>query len=166
MQKMKRQGGFTLIEMVIVIAVVGILMGIAFNGIRGVQSSARDTKRVADLRSVQSYLELYFNKCGHYPGNSSCEVADIAEWNVAAGGGLKQILESTVANSGDIPDDPFSTRSGTGAVHYEYETDANNAEYVIGAMMEKTPPRGGATGTIHGLDCTESATNKIYCVRS
>jgi len=154
MQKLKRQKGFTLIEMVIVIAVVGILMGIAFNGIRGVQSSARDTKRVADLRSVQSYLELYFNKCGHYPGDKDCGRDEPSYTE------LMNALEDSVANDGDIPDDPFSTRSTP--IHYEYYTDTNNELYILGATMEKVKPRGGFDENTP-KDC--SAATK-YCVRS
>lgn len=152
--QIKQQGGFTLIEMVIVIAVVGILMGLAFNGIRGVQSAARDTKRVADLRSVQSYLELYFNKCGHYPGDNACNTGTPGNWGTLVG-----VLEATVANPGDIPNDP---QASSGKV-YTYDSDAQNTEYVISATMEKTVPRGGATGTIDNKDCSA---NKVFCVRS
>ncbi|MDD5098831.1 MAG: prepilin-type N-terminal cleavage/methylation domain-containing protein [Candidatus Colwellbacteria bacterium] len=155
----KKESGFTLIEMVIVIAVVGILMGIAFNGIRGVQSSARDTKRVADLRSVQSYLELYFNKCGHYPGDAACGVAPLSGTSGYAS--MKSALEGSVANTGDIPDDPFAGRS-SGAVHYEYYSDSNNELYIVGATTEKIKPRGGfESGSPY--DCTSGTK---YCVRS
>ncbi|MDD4930987.1 MAG: type II secretion system protein [Candidatus Colwellbacteria bacterium] len=154
MNKFVSQKGFTLIEMVIVIAVVGILMGLAFNGIRGVQSAARDTKRTADLRSMQSYLELYFNKCGHYPGNADC--TENSSQNFA---GMKSVIEQSVANTGDIPEDPQKS----GGASYVYGTDANNNEYVIGATMEKTKPRGSAAGTIDGVNCDAA---KLFCLRS
>ena len=30
--------------------------------------AARDAKRLSDLAQIQSDLEIYFNKCGYYPG--------------------------------------------------------------------------------------------------
>lgn len=149
--QIKQQSGFTLIEMVIVIAVVGILMGLAFNGIRGVQSAARDTRRAADLRATQSYLELYFSKYNKYP-------TGMGNW-----GTLKTTLEdvnSGVANSGEVPLDPF-----TGRQEYLYASDADGTFYVIGATMEKVKPQTGLTsdpaGT--GLGCAGA---KVYCIRS
>src|SRR3989344_4158899 len=67
----RKRGGFTLIEMLIVIAVIAILAGVVLTGVGGFQASARDTRRIGDLRNVQNYLELYFNKCGHYPVTGS-----------------------------------------------------------------------------------------------
>ena len=62
MQKKSIQG-FTLIEMLIVIAVISILAGIVLVGVTGFQETARDTKRIGDLRGVQNSLELYYTRC-------------------------------------------------------------------------------------------------------
>src|ERR1700688_2204808 len=32
--------------------------------------AGRDAKRISDLQQVQNYLKLYFDKCGHYPGQA------------------------------------------------------------------------------------------------
>jgi prepilin-type N-terminal cleavage/methylation domain-containing protein len=59
--------GFTLIEILVVISIVGILMAVV--GVNAVQSgqTSRDAKRQADLRMLQSAIELYKNKNGEYP---------------------------------------------------------------------------------------------------
>lgn len=70
------QKGFTLIEMLVVIAIISILIGIGINTFTIAQKKARDVKRKADLRSIQVALELYKQDKGVYPpmtctGNTS-----------------------------------------------------------------------------------------------
>ncbi|PIR98086.1 MAG: hypothetical protein COT89_01455 [Candidatus Colwellbacteria bacterium CG10_big_fil_rev_8_21_14_0_10_42_22] len=64
---MKSNRGFTLIEMLIVIAIIAILSGIVLVGVTGFQASARDTQAVADLRFTQNLIELYYTRNGSYP---------------------------------------------------------------------------------------------------
>jgi len=59
--------GFTLIELMIVIVILGILMGTILPRLTGAQSRARDTARVADLNNIAQALEVYFNDRGSYP---------------------------------------------------------------------------------------------------
>jgi prepilin-type N-terminal cleavage/methylation domain-containing protein len=150
---MKSQKGFTLIEMVIVIAVMGTLMGLVFNGTRSVQANARDTRRQAELKQVQTYLELYYNKCNRYPGDKDCGEDDPTDWQ-----GLVEVLQDSVADTGDIPEvDPSK-------VVYQYGVSDNGFEYVLGATMEKSVPVGGYTklGNTYGLiDCGTI----IYCLK-
>jgi type II secretion system protein G len=60
--------GFTLIELMIVIVILGILMGTILPRITGAQSRARDTARTADLNSISQAMELYYDDFGTYPG--------------------------------------------------------------------------------------------------
>ncbi len=62
-----RKRGFTLIELLVVIAIIGILSGIVITGLNGARVSARDTKRVSDIKNLQLALALYYNDNGHYP---------------------------------------------------------------------------------------------------
>ncbi len=64
---MKNNRGFTLIEMLIVIAIIAILAGIVLVGVSGFQASARDSRRIADVRNTQNLLELYYTQHGEYP---------------------------------------------------------------------------------------------------
>ncbi|PIR98664.1 MAG: hypothetical protein COT88_00360, partial [Candidatus Colwellbacteria bacterium CG10_big_fil_rev_8_21_14_0_10_41_28] len=76
-QNIKSNKGFTLIEMLIVIAIVAILAGIVIAGISNFRGGAVDAKKISELRSAQNLIELYYAKCGVYPGDANCGASDI-----------------------------------------------------------------------------------------
>ncbi|WKZ24561.1 MAG: prepilin-type N-terminal cleavage/methylation domain-containing protein [Patescibacteria group bacterium] len=61
--------GFTLIELLVVIAVIGILSTLAIVALSNSRVKARDSKRVSDLRSVVTALELYYANNNGYPSS-------------------------------------------------------------------------------------------------
>jgi general secretion pathway protein G len=60
-------GGFTLIEILVVMVIIGILATIGSNSFRSSQLKSRDAKRKADLRHIAESLEAYYNDVGRYP---------------------------------------------------------------------------------------------------
>lgn len=52
--------GFTLMELLIVIAIIGILVSIATASYTTAQKKTRDSRRVSDMKSVQNAWEQYF----------------------------------------------------------------------------------------------------------
>lgn len=67
----KNQSGFTIIELLIVIAVIAILALITINQYQGVQAKARDTKRITDISNIKDKLEEYYNENSGYPSQVS-----------------------------------------------------------------------------------------------
>src|SRR5206468_9308462 len=63
----KRNQGFTIVELLIVIVVIGILAALVITTYSGIQAKARNSKRQTDVQSVQTQLEAYFAQNGHYP---------------------------------------------------------------------------------------------------
>jgi type II secretion system protein G len=70
-------GGFTLIEMLVVIAIIGILATIVTASLTTSKAKGRDARRITDIKTVQAALETYYNDNMMYPKNiytncSSC----------------------------------------------------------------------------------------------
>ncbi len=75
MIKNRFERAFTLLEMLIVIAIFSILVGMGTVSYSTSQKKARDAKRKTDLRAIQNALEQYYSICGlTYPAPVSGRV--------------------------------------------------------------------------------------------
>ncbi len=63
------KAGFTLIELLVVIAIIGVLASIITASFGSAKAKGRDAKRIADQKSIQLALGLYYNDNGMYPLN-------------------------------------------------------------------------------------------------
>ena len=63
----KKKQGFTLIELLVVIAIIGLLSTLSILALNQARARARDAKRIADVKQIQTALELYYNEVGDYP---------------------------------------------------------------------------------------------------
>ncbi|GEM_PF-2075484 len=110
--------GFTLLEILVVLTIVGILSSIIIIGLASIQARGRDTRRIKDLSEVQHALEFYLSKFGSYPDASSWEQ-------------LRQILLSSQLDISVVPNDPASGRT------YGYcHSGGSPDRYVLGAYLE------------------------------
>lgn len=63
----KYRRAFTLIEMLVVIAIIGILATMITVNVSKSRAKGRDAKRMADLNTIANALELYYDDHGEYP---------------------------------------------------------------------------------------------------
>jgi type II secretion system protein G len=70
MKSFKR--GFTLLELLIVIAIIGILITVGAASYSSAQKKARDSRRMQDMKSLQSALEQYYSNNNTYPDGLGC----------------------------------------------------------------------------------------------
>ncbi len=59
--------GFTMVELLIIIAIIGILTTIGFMSFGKYQADARDSERSSKATIISRYLEKYYTKNGEYP---------------------------------------------------------------------------------------------------
>lgn len=67
MLQLKKQKGFTLVELLVIIAIIGVLSAIIYSSFNGARAKSRDEKRVSDISSIALALEQYFNQYHYYP---------------------------------------------------------------------------------------------------
>jgi prepilin-type N-terminal cleavage/methylation domain-containing protein len=63
--------GFTIVELLIVIVVIGILALLVITTYSGIQAKARNSKRASDVKSLQTQIEAYFSQNGYYPSRAN-----------------------------------------------------------------------------------------------
>lgn len=61
--------GFTLIELMIVIVLLGVLIAAGLGSFVSSQQKGRDNRRKTDLKNMVEALETYYNDYGRYPGD-------------------------------------------------------------------------------------------------
>lgn len=67
MNFLKKQGGFTIVELLVVIVVISILVALTLPNLFGLQRRARDDTRKNDLKNIKSALEEYYSDHNAYP---------------------------------------------------------------------------------------------------
>lgn len=78
----KKQQGFTIVELLIVIVVIGILAALVINTFNGIQQKARDTERQTDIKALYGQVEAYYVQNGYYPSLTDMNTATFRSTNL------------------------------------------------------------------------------------
>lgn len=121
--------GFTLIEMLLVVAIIGFLVAILLPSVGGVGADAKDKAVMADLRQLKSAVEVYFISFGVYP--------DAAGWGASSNDLIREDGNAGYARLIDqFPIDAYGT------VCYGYTKVLGVTRQTYGIWSVKDP--GGA----------------------
>ncbi|MFI5270927.1 MAG: type II secretion system protein [Candidatus Saccharimonadales bacterium] len=116
----KRQEGFTIVELLIVIVIIGILATLVIVTFTGIQQRARNTKRTTDINAIDSHLEAYNANNGFYPTLTQMNTASFVSGNLK---GLDpSALQDPQGSSPTLVDTPAAK-----AYAYQPTDDNNNA---------------------------------------
>lgn len=80
MASLRNKKGFTIVELLIVIIVIGILATLVLVTFTGIQQSARNTQRQTDIKAVASHLETYNAKNAFYPTADDLNNVTTSTW--------------------------------------------------------------------------------------
>jgi prepilin-type N-terminal cleavage/methylation domain-containing protein len=138
LKQIKRESGFTIIELLIVIAIIGILATLVLTNFQGAQAKGRDTVRTSDINSVYQKLEEFYNENGGYPD-----------------GALQDTVEQGVNNAETDGSESVFPGIDEGAL-----IDEDNA-FITSSFFTTDPPAG--TVAIPDGTGTEYAYNAYGC---
>lgn len=131
--------GFTLIELLVVIAIIGLLSTLAVVALGSARQKANDSKRLSDVKQVQTALELYYTDNNAYPAGSGISLGDTNYACLNASGFAA--TGCATPYMGLVPKGP---KSGE---FYTYTLATSTGNYTISATLE-TGAGGFAAGAI------------------
>lgn len=150
-----KKGGFTLIELMVVIAIIGILTAIVSSNFGASKAKSRDAKRVSDLAQIQLTLELFFDRCNNYPATLS----------LTSGSKITTPAET-------CPTDPATSQplklgyfistlpKENATTDYDYYVNTSGTDYVVGTKFESN--NAALTDAIPTFPTSLGATNNKF----
>ena len=116
---MKNFKAFTLIELLVVISIIGLLATLAVVALNNARKKARDARRLADMRQIQTALNLYYDEYNTWPARTSDSCCD--GWDQGPCGSEDAFIQPLVTEGlmSKVPVDPKGG-SGTGCYGYNY----------------------------------------------
>jgi type II secretion system protein G len=116
----QKKKGFTLIELLVVVAIIGLLATLSIVALNNARARARDTRRVADIKQIQTALELYYNDNASYPTT------------IVPGGAVSS---TGIVYMAQVPKNPLPNDGGCSATDYVYSGSASTytLTYCLGA---------------------------------
>lgn len=162
--KNKQQLGFTIVELLIVIVVIGILAAITIVAYNGVQVKARDSARISKVNSIAKAISLYHADNGRYPpildgqGNESNCGSLTENWGHCD---RNQTLAALLAPYMTI--DPTSLSNATQGNYYYHYTSQAVDNYQTYGLMVYLEGNSGANDSGYFANAYEVGPKPAFC---
>jgi len=154
---MRGGGGFTLIELLVVIAIIGVLASVVLASVNSARLKARDARRIADFRQLQTALAFYFDKYGRYPNETPVATNP---WSDNFNNMAQQLVTEGFLSS--VPRDPLSA---TGYSYYNYLGSIGGLLVVgLEAIPATTVGPYGSCRPFGANWCSSTQASTLYCL--
>ncbi len=173
MTKNSGRSGFTLIELIVVIAIIVLLSSIMFVNFGSARAKARDAQRISDLSQLQLAFSLYFDRCSQYPSslsasaNNGCPTTPTA---VSLGTYIAQIPVPPAGAGQSVYDYAVLNNASGQPVNYVLHTKLEyyNAAVAKSLNASSIPQTGGtwspSTTAAPYTSCSNGSASVDYCV--
>ena len=115
--------GFTILELMMSIAIIAILTSVILVTISGIKERGRDVRRLSDVNEIQKALNLYFSSHNVFP-------VFPVEVKLTGEDAFSELLK----NEGFISKAPTDPMPSYGA--YTYQSNTGGTNYFLGFCME------------------------------
>jgi prepilin-type N-terminal cleavage/methylation domain-containing protein len=149
---MKRKG-FTLIELLVVIAIIGLLATLAVVALNSARTKSRDAKRVADIKQVQTALELSFVETNEYPTAATGTVLGSTNYKVLCDNSGNAVWQAVTTGCATVFMSLVPSNPTPGGADYSY-TSTDGSTYELTFTLEAATgglPIGAHTASPGGI---------------
>lgn len=149
--------GFTLVELLVTMSILGVLATIIAGGFRSAQGRGRDATRKGDLKEISSSLELFYQDYSRYPADSSgliaaCSFDPVTKTGSPCPWGSGEFTDGKTVYFKVLPND----RSKGESYFYRTVPGSFNQKYQIFAKLENIKDQSCLGG-----DCEDSPVSYI-----
>ncbi len=120
---MKKRRGFTLIEILVVLAIIGVIIAFMLPNFLGTQDRAKEGSVKAILHSVQLAIEAYNMENEIYPIGTNVPLKSLYDNYLAPGGYLSSLPKNPFTGQ------PYTDQDIPGKIVYNY--DQNSGKYTL-----------------------------------
>jgi len=106
---------FTLVELLVVVAIIGLLSTLSVVALNSARAKARDSRRLSDIKQLRTALDMYYDSAGTYPDS-------LTSGSPLSYGGMIFLAK--------VPDDPLSSQN------YNYTKTEGGQNYTIDFTLE------------------------------
>jgi prepilin-type N-terminal cleavage/methylation domain-containing protein len=150
-----KQTGFTIVELLIVIVVIGILAALVITTFSGIQQKGRDTKRQTDVKALHSQLEAFFaQNGGGYPVPVD---VNTSSWRAT---NMKGLDENALCDPSAASQTNCTLAATPAAKVYAYQVWDEDGTTACTATTGQTCPKYTLTATLEGTISGSSTYSK------
>jgi len=142
MQKMSKQGGFTLVEIAIVLVIIGLLLGGVLKGQEMIKN-AEIRNVISDIRGLSTAMYAYRDRFNAIPGDDAAAVTNSQSATGVANGDGDGIIE---ISGSDVEDDQFFLQLR--AANLLKGTGTTGPTHSLGGVLSVDDSLYGLSGTV------------------